>query len=341
MAKVITVQREAFLHRLEEMQAGLSKKEIVEQSASFCFEDGKIRTFNELAGCVGPSDLPKDVKGAVHAPSLLELLRKLTEDEITLEFTTANLFVGGKRKRSHIVLEKEILLPADAVERPKKEDWTPLHKNFVDAISLVHDCAGSDESKPDLTCVHVTPNCVEACDNAKMARYRLKTGTKKSFLIKRDCLKFFPNLDLTHMAVTENWVHFKGPSKTVLSCRLFVADAYPDLTDNLDVTGEPIVFPKQLADAAELAGMWTKDNEENVVTVRLRPGKVRVEGESVRAGHKEWHAVKYAGKPTKFLVNPILLTELVRKHTDAQISQNHRLKVVAGKMVFVACLEKV
>ena len=302
---MLRVKRELFLQRLNEVAPGLSPKEVVEQTRCLVFQDGQIKTFNEEICCRTTSDLPKDFTGAVQAAPLRVILQKLPEDEIILEQREGLLVVKGKGKETGIRMEKEILLPVAAVETPKK--WQTLNTDFTDAVSIVQECAGKDESKFIWTCVHIHPKWMEACDNFQLTRYTLDTGVEKPILVRRDAIKYVPGFDLSEIAETDSWLHFRGRNGLMLSCRRY-EDEYQDLSPILKFKGEKAVLPKALIEAAERANVFSEENtDNNQIMVELRPGKLRIRGEGSTGYHLEIKRLKYAGPPMKFMVSPKLL----------------------------------
>ena len=77
------INREELLHQLETVAPGLSQKAIIEQSNCVVFQDGKVQTFNDEVSCC--TDCCLKITGAVKAKALLELLRKLSEDQLDIE----------------------------------------------------------------------------------------------------------------------------------------------------------------------------------------------------------------------------------------------------------------
>jgi len=129
------IQREVFLQTLESVQPGLSPKEILEQSSCFIFRDGEVFTFDDEIACRATSGLDKSFNRAVPGAKMLEILRKLPEDELEVTPKEAELLFTGKGRKLAIRLEAEIVLPVESIEQPK--DWTPLHEDFTDAIQVV------------------------------------------------------------------------------------------------------------------------------------------------------------------------------------------------------------
>ena len=179
------INREDLLSTLIAVSPGLAAREFIEQSTCFVFGDGFVRTFNDEIACAQKCDL--DITGAVSAAPLQTLLSKMVEDEIDVSIDDGQLLVKGKRRRAKIRMDAEITLKLDGVEHP--EEWTSLPEEFCDAIRLIHICAAKQDSNFCMTCVHIHPEYIEACDNTQAARWPIATTVKKSTLVKRDTIK--------------------------------------------------------------------------------------------------------------------------------------------------------
>lgn len=100
------IGRENLLRTLEYVSPGLSTRDIIEQSTSFVFKGGQVITYNDEVSCRGPSGLDEGLTGAVRADKLLDLLRKLPDDELDIGLVDSEFNVMGSRKESGIPLEK-------------------------------------------------------------------------------------------------------------------------------------------------------------------------------------------------------------------------------------------
>ena len=330
--------REQLLHKLEAVSPGLATREAIEQSSCFVFKDGRVMTFNDEVACSIDCELGFD--GAVAAKPLLDLLDKLTEDVVKVEAKGGELIVMGKRRRAGIALEAEILLPVDTVEDPEEDGatgWGDLDPEFADAVAVVQQCASKDANQFALTCIHITPDAVEACDNFQIARYPLETGLEKSCLVKRDSLKHVTGLGMTMVSESRTWVHFKNPTGLVLSVRREVMD-YQDLDPILDFAGTPTTLPGGLAEAVEKAEIFSADNaDNNVVQLALKGGELRLRGEGGSGWFEERKQVKWDGDPLAFVIAPQLLVDITTRTNDCFIAPG-RLKVDGGKFTYVTCL---
>lgn len=326
------VKREQLLHRLHQVSAGLASREILEQSASFVFNDGKIYTFNDEILCIADYDC--GMKGAVHAQQLVNLLGKLTDDEVEIEAKDGEFLVTGKKSRAGIRTNHEILLPVDSVERP--ESWSSLPADFNDSLEVVQGSASKDDLHFNLTCIHLTPNHVEACDGYQLTRYKLETGLDSECLIKRDSAKSLIGLGVNKVSEGKNWIHFRSDDLQI-SCRRWMQE-YMNLDDLINFTGKPTTLPGGLAEAVEKAEIFSVDNaNENQVLVRIKGGKLSLKGEGAHGWYEQREKISYDGDPIEFMIPPKLLSEITKRTNDCEIT-GQRLKIDAGKFVFVACL---
>lgn len=327
------INRADFLTKLETLQPGLSPQEVVEQSSCIVFRGGYAYTFNDEISVRAKS--PLKIEGAVAAAQLLNLLRKMPEDEIDVIDDHDKLRIVGKHRKAWVRFEADITLPLENVETP--ENWKPLHPEFCEAIATVEGCAGRDESKFALTCVHLNPQYVEACDNLQATRYKIPTGFSTAALVRRDSVRYIIGLGPTEFCETETWLHFRAPNRIVLSMRRFIED-YPSLQDILTVEGEPTQLPRGLAEAAERADVFAAENSDaDSVMISLLPGKLTLRAESAVGGYSESKKVKYAGQPLAFLIVPKILGAIVKKHSACVLTRD-RLKVDGGKFTYVTVL---
>ena len=327
------VNREQLLQQLESVMAGLSARDIIEQSSCFVFKDGAVITYNDEISCSHPCGL--NIEGAVQAEPLVDILRKLKEETIDVEVGDSELIIKGRRRSAGIRMEKEIVLPVENVERATK--WKTIPEDFAEAVNVVKDCAGSDQSTPILTCIHIHPDRIEASDNYQVTRYKCKTGVVTPVLVKRDSIRNIVSLDVTKFAETSNWIHFRNRSKLVLSCRRY-EETFPSLDALLNFKGERITLPKGLSEAVEKAQIFSADNpDDNQIKIIIRTGKFRIRGEGGSGWFTEFTKTKYKGPAISFFISPELLVNLTTRHNECEIGEG-RLKVDAGKFVYVTAL---
>ena len=333
------VNREEFLSQLEAVRPGIDLKGDVDQSSCFVFKGGKVITFSGEIACFHESCL-KEVEGAINAAPLLEMLRQIKGENINVEMDAKSLKLQYKRERVKFKIESEIELPIDVIEDPG--EYTKFPADFAEALALVQECASKDESRFDLTCIHIHPKFLEAAGQFQFARYRIDTGLEKSILVKKDHLTHIIGLGMTEYSLTQTWMHFRNPSGVVLSCQWtpFEDFEFPsqDITKYLKLKGTPTSMPKGLADAAKKANIFTAENvESDDVDLELRPGGVKIVGKSESGRYEKIAKIKYSGKPLSFTISPKILQELVKKHSECEVTDSI-LKIDGGKWKYGTCL---
>lgn len=334
-----TLNREDFLTILTTLQPGLTQQEVVEQSSCFVFNGDRIMTYNEEIACTQKS--PLKITGAVRAAPLLNILAKLPEEEVTIEERNGELIVSGKRRKAGLRMEGKILLPVEHVERPKK--WRELPEEFCEAVGVVEGCASKDAQHFSLTCIHIHPERLEACDNYQGIRYKISTNFKKPMLARRDALKHIVSLGMNEVSETDNWVHFKNPHGLIFSCRRSLEE-YHDIDHLFKVhKKQKMSLPKGLSEAADKAQVFSAENSEDKdqqVCVELRQGRLRIKGQGASGWYSEVKKISYDGPSFLFYIDPKLLIEITSRHTDCVLDQGDPPKLVVdgGKFIYSSCL---
>ncbi len=334
------VNRMEFLQKLESVRGGLTTKAVLDQSNCFVFRRGRIITFNDEVACSVRSGLGKELSGAANSAKLLAILQKLIDDEVGIEFKESALVVYDKKGETEVRMDAEITLPIDAIERP--EEWNPIPDEFAEAVETVQECAGKDAEKFSTTCIHIHPNWIEAFDNYQVCRYPLETGLKSPVLVRRDSIKHIVALGMSEFGESKSWIHFRNDSGLVYSCRYFV-EKFFDVTPLLKFDkGVNVTLPKSLGEACERAEIFSGDNvDKNYVTVDLRPGKMRIRGESMSGKRTERERLNYDGPAMSFKMSPKLLARITQKYNECSINIP-KLKIDGnGKFTYVTVLSKI
>jgi hypothetical protein len=349
------IKREDFLNDLHMVRAGLSTKELLEQSNCYAFKDGYVFTYNDEIACHKKTAMT--LGGAVPAQKLLGALEKLKADDWLevhhnadgqLEFR--NLVMVERDAQKKLMLgsrnfsftrDVEVLLPIEKITEEMPKMWAKLPENFSEVIDRVKDCVSTNEADNwSLTCVHFHPKWIEACNNLQLMRYHIQLGNPKPILIRGAAISNIIGLGMTHMAATPNWVHFKNGNGLVYSARKFVDQYPPGMDEVLQVKGKPIKLPPSLLQAGEIAALWGSDHIQGVETTiafHLTPpkqgrktGAIMIEGRGLSGDfYKETIPCSYSGPPLQFVLTPTLLKHIISNYRDAQIT-DRKLKATGG-----------
>lgn len=332
------VNREDWLLALKSVSAGLAPREIQEQSTCLIFKEGLVFTYNGEVMCSARSKLDKKIQGAVKAVPLVATLEKLPDEEIEVTQTDSELIISGKRRQAGVTMEAEILLLTEEVDKPTK--WVKLHEDFADAVGIVKDSACNDASENTLTCVHIHPKWIEACDRFQITRYKMPTGVNEKTLVRKESIKHIVGLGMTELCETKSWLHFRNPNGVTISCRRFVEE-FPPLADYLKVEGTETALPKGLQEVVDRAEIFSKEvSDNNQVHVELRKGLLILKGMGISGWYQEKKKLSYDGREFSFMINPKILAETAKKSNKCVISQD-KIKVEGGKWKYVTVLGKV
>lgn len=333
------VDRVDLLNRLLSIEPGISKRGDIQQSSCVVLFNGRFFSMQAEISCSIISGLDSEMIGAVRAEKFIELLKRMPEEEIDVSIESKTLFLKGKgRKLTKLVMEEDILLPVNEVEKPKKHDWIGLSADFTEAVAVTAKCC-SRRREDDFAkkCVHIHPRWLEACDNIRLCRFPTGSMVGSSVLVRGDSIKSIVQLGMTKGQETSNWLHFWNPAGLRVSVRKYESENYPDMSEFLALRGEKISFPPTLEKAAEVAGLFTNDAGD--IRITAEEGILTVEGKSEDGEHFEPLRMKgYEGPKLGFFINPKLISELVAKYTQIEIT-DHSLRVDTGKFILVTGLE--
>lgn len=329
------INRESILVALEAVRPGLSKREVIEQSDCVVFDSGTLYTYNDEVCCRVPSGLTEEFQGAFPAEKILAQLSGMPDENVDLEMTETGLLISGKRRRAEVFRKAEVVLPFRAVTVP--DEWTPLPGAFAEAVDVVRRGASRDEGKFLLSCIHVTPEWLEACDNYQAIRWPLETGFSKPTLFRAPALASVVERGPSEFAEAELWTHFQDMLGRQYSVRCY-ADAFPDLGPVLAPReGEPAHLPRELADLVPVAQSFADGDQGKLVRVTVTSGRVVIRGEGPAGWVEGRRKVSYAGPSMSFHIAPKLLLDIIERHGDCVLSPGY-LRAEGVGYTYVGCL---
>lgn len=322
------VDKQEFLNALQRVTPGLAAREIVEQSSCFVFLNGHVVTYNEEVACRFPFDA--GFEGAVTGKKLQEILGKLKENYVTVTVGEGELLLKpttdkgkGTGRSCGITMESDVTLPVDTVEKVSK--WRKLPDGFLEAIEISRQCTVKEHDSFFLTCINIAPEYIEACDNFQVVRYDIKTGLKRSTIVKADSVKAIVELEMTKFSITKGWMHFKNVDGLELSCRRY-DEEYPSLDKfHDDDKGNKVTLPVTLKDAIDKASIFSEDNPDgDNVSVTINKNRIEIAGRGSSGWYREKKKSNYTGQEISFEMPPKLLAEITQREGFRECKMNER-----------------
>lgn len=334
-----SANRTDLLRSLEMCSVGTNTRENLEQSSCFVFSDGFITTFNGEIFCKVSS--PINIEGAVPAKPLLELLRKLTEEELEITATSTELRVKGKGRRSAIRLSDEIILDTSDVDSPDK-DWTELPPAFSDVLPVVANCAAKESDPFAFCCVHLTPKGMEATDRSQAIRYRMTTGLSENVLIRGSSCRSIATLGIASVNNTASWLHWKTYSGMVISVRK-IAEAYPKGLTAI-FQSEKIAemdIPGSVADVIGRSAPFIEETSSGKrVEISVNVNTLYIRAQNGNGWYEEEREIVYDSVPCRIAVNPTYFLSVLRHASPIDICQGG-LRIVGDSFVYCVSAEQI
>ena len=316
------INKTELLKALEKVKPGLASKEIVEQSTSFAFMDGRIVTYNDeisishTIGAVG-------IEGAVQAKELYQFLNRAEADTIEIEQDDNEIKLSAGKAKAGVTLKQEIKLPLD--ELGEFTEWITLPPEFIMALDFCRFSCSKDMSAPVFTCVHVNARkgVVESTDSCRITRHKIKKSRIPAFLLPASSAHDLVRYGITEVAQSPGWMHFRTADKKIIfSCRIF-ADNFPDIGRFLEIEGQSITLPKTLLPVLDRASVFAQRDydADEIIQVELAKNAITISANSTAGWFKEELEIKYNEAPIKFITNPKFLQDMLSKIEDCIIGE--------------------
>jgi DNA polymerase III sliding clamp (beta) subunit (PCNA family) len=329
---------------LKILKPGLSNgKETTDQSNMFAFQDGMAFTYNDDISVRTPLPIKK-VKGAVSAKELQALISKLKGDECDVEFTDNELLIKNGKIKAGIRLEAEIHMPIEEIKIPKPDKFMLLPEKFDKILRSVVFSTSKDMSREILTVINCDQAIVESTDSERATQCDLdKDYFSTPILIPAEAAKPLISYGkIIAYAVNGGWLHFDLDGTSVFSCRT-MAGKFPELDELFVVNGQELVFPAEIKDMMDRAGIFIEADfdQEKLVEISISDKgvlKVRAEGDS--GWLEESMRVKHSGSAIQFNINPQYLIQILST-VDKGIVSDNRILFESDSFRHVVALEVV
>lgn len=335
------IVRETLLNCLNQVSAGLSSRDLAEQTSCFIFQSPWVVTFNDEISVRMKCEELENIDGAIRAKPLLAALMNMSHEEIDVTVDEKNLII--KAPRTNVKIRREPQAdpsPIDAIKPPSKKAYGDLPEHFSIAVDQVCSVTNSSNEQEFLTvAVHLTQKWIEGSDRKQFCRYTMDLPLSRSFLVRSKSLKHLAGLGVTRVAENGDWLHFRN-NTLIFSVRRHIGH-YPDLSNALGMRGVKTVLPKGGISAAKLAGAFSSENKDNDrVQVQLSEGKMVVVGTSAHGQAEMTLECGYAGNPVSFWVAPKALMRLIEDFNDCEIAPEGRLMVLGEGWQYAVALAR-
>ncbi len=325
---------------LEKVKPALANKELIEQTTSFAFKDGRVVTYNDEISISHPVN-NLDITGAIKAQALYEFLNKIKQDEIDIEWEENQLIIKAAKAKAGLVLEQEVKLPVEEIGEIQK--WKPVPDDLIPALKFCNPCCSQDMSRPILTCVHVSGKAIEASDSYQIVRHSLENKIPiKPFLLPSSSVRELVKYDIKEMAEGEGWAHFKTEEGTIFSSRILSGE-FPDVGKLLEFDGVDFDFPKKTLSALEKAQVFSKSafnsGDLPTISITIIDGAINITSKNEYGWFEESVRSKHVnqGDPINFMIGIEFLVNLLSQLQACLIGED-RVKFEGENWIHVIAI---
>jgi len=316
------VQKLNLLSILTKVRPGLAKKEIVEQASHFIFTKTDIATFNDRVCIIHPFE--SDIEFSVKGDDFYKIVDKISESEfeITLEDDSIKIkSKSTKAKLSTIVGETAMITPM--IENIKqsmigKGFWQTLPSDFSDGLYLCAFSASKDLSSGVKSCCAIRKDGLYTTDNIRVSTYIMEKEMKELLLPVRDVISLI-NYQPIEYGISENWAHFRSKEGVIFNCKIMKGEYPFDLLNGLfEDAPVTLEFPTNLRENVEAIISFAEGEEEvnKCISVTVEKGKIVCKAEKERGEIIKTVESDYEGEAFTFLINPIFLSQVLKKATQ-------------------------
>lgn len=334
------IKKSNLFEALSIVKPGLASKELLEQTTSFAFINGRVVTYNDEISISHPVE-GVDFEGAVNAKELYGLLSRIEKEEIDVEIKGTELLITSGRVKAGLKLENEVKLPIKEI--PKKMEVITNPEQFAVLLGFAMRTCSLDPARPKLSCVAVKEEGILiGSDSFRLMYAKGDPLPVKDFLLPAssavEVVKIHPCL----ISLEKGWAHFKNEEGTVVSSRRieddYVSDVQIQNILKFNQIGE-IEFPARINEILDRVRLFAQGDTplDEIVEITISEGKVMFKATSEGTGSwmEEKASIEYDGE-LSFLITPSLFTEILAKTKVAIVDKSlQRLKFTAEDWEYV------
>lgn len=315
------VNKNTLKEALEIVRPGLASKEMLEQSTSFAFSNGRVVTYNDEISISHPVSAI-DFEGAIRAEELYLFLGKVKEDEVEMQISENTLIVITGRAKAGIIMESDIRLPLNSIGTKGK--WKSLPEDFLENLQFSLISCGRSITEVLLTCVNVRADgLLQSSDSFSALEVQGKALPIPGFLLPSSAAQEVCKLRPTMISASPGWVHFKNAMKTEISCRIF-EDRFPPVEQLFFTGGTQITLPKSIENIVDRASIFAKRPHllDETVTITMKKGSMILDSSSDSGWFKEEVPSRYDGKTLDFTISIQLLKRISAKSVTCTVTES-------------------
>lgn len=313
------LKRQDLLNALNAVQAGLAKKEIIEQMAHFIFTGKNLITYNDKTCVYHP--LETDFTCSVHARDFISLLSKMSSEVVDLSHKSDKLIIKSKSTTAKLstIVEDEVSTLLHDLESQIEDKWEDLPEDFLDGLYLCMFSTSKDQTLGTLTCVKAEGNTIASTDSTRISVYEMKKEVPQMY-IPASSVPDLRDLLVKKFHVSKSWLHFMNENNVRISIRKIEGN-FPDYEKFLNLEGNRVRLPPELKEALEIVCVMAEGDVaiDKRVDITLSEDQLICSSRKDRGSVEKIVPIRYKKDPIKFTTNPVFLSQVLENATRVTI----------------------
>lgn len=332
----MNINRKELLDVLQKIKPAIVKGGFV-QSDSFIFDKGIIYSQNNELIISFP--FTSEIKGAVRAQKLYDLLEKIKDDEIKLEQQENELVLKTQKTEAGLVFNTEI---QREINIPEEKEFKFLPDNFIEGLSFSMFSTSKDTSNFPLNCLQIKDKNIIACDNHRLVFFYLEKEIEDGFLIPVNIANIIISYtnEINKYCVSDNSIYFKNESGVILSFKELIGNYPKNIEQVLNVEGKEIILPDNFIDSilrTEIISDFTTGSK--IIDIEIEDNKILCKSKAEDGWIIETNEINYNADKIVFSINSLFLKEILKyinvfiNGESAILFQHKNFKYITMKMV--------
>jgi DNA polymerase III sliding clamp (beta) subunit (PCNA family) len=341
------ISRQELTEALSIVKPGIASKDIIEQSTSFAFLEGRVVTYNDEISISHPI-AGIDFEGAVKAEELYGLLSKLSKDEVTLTIEDDHeLKVTCGRVKAGLKMESKIQIPIKDIPETFKKIKDP--QGFIKGLSMTRQACSNDMSEAKLVSVSLYPDgMMIGSDGYRLIKFQgQKLPIKDNLLIPSTSCAELVKIKPIKIALDKGWIFAENKAGTVFAAR-YLDDTYIPLESINNImktkTKEVINFPDEIADILSRVSQFAKRKYilDEAVSIEISKGKIVLKAQSEDTGSWVEEKAKIdTNADLEFELTPSLFNDILKMTKTCELDESlTKVKFLGESWEYVIMLKK-
>lgn len=179
-------------------------------------------------------EMEEDLYGSFDMSQLIKIVNAIPDEKVTLTVKDYRLLIKSKSTLAEIVSKDEETTDEVAEILSEMEyDWVEIPEGFVEALKIASDVASKDLRDGAISCVAITDSNIQASNNVKAVVIDMDIPVKGTILINSPSVKKMAVDDISHMSVSDNFLHLYSDVSGATQTFIRIEDDFPDIAGSV------------------------------------------------------------------------------------------------------------